>query len=205
MNACKQMHVHLHPPSWNPRTQLDPPREAVCVRNYAACLHETASRCIAMSGVGGNGLSQQSPRCLQEVITNHCSTLNIVAAPSYPNNTPPAPTNYIQLLQYRIMNVKVREASVRKSVLQRDATGSRKSVSICRLISTYNGSDSSTSAHTRFAEPLETRRTSHYPETAGMVLSARKSGLGRPYRAAPTTTAPLEPPTTVASERVTTV
>ena len=35
------------------------------------------------------------------------------------------------------------------------------SVSIYRLISMYNGSDSNTSAHTRFAKPLKTRRTSH--------------------------------------------
>ena len=34
-----------------------------------------------------------------------------------------------------------------------------KSVSIYRLISMYNGSDSNTSARTRFAKPLETRRT----------------------------------------------
>ena len=36
---------------------------------------------------------------------------------------------------------------------------SKKCVSIYRLISMYNGSDSNTSAHTRFAKPLETRRT----------------------------------------------
>ena len=35
-------------------------------------------------------------------------------------------------------------------------------VSIYRLISMYNSSDSNTSAHTRFAKPPETRRTSHY-------------------------------------------
>ena len=42
-------------------------------------------------------------------------------------------------------------------------------VSIYRLISMYNGSDSKTSAHTRFAKPLETRRTSHYPETYSII------------------------------------
>ena len=33
----------------------------------------------------------------------------------------------------------------------------------------YNGSDSNTSAHTRFAKPLETRRTSHNPETYSII------------------------------------
>lgn len=96
MNAC--MHVHLHPPSWNPITQFDPPREAACVCNYTACLHETACRRIARSGVEGNVLSQHCAAYRR--FANHFSTLNIVAVPSYPINTPPAPTNYIQLLQY---------------------------------------------------------------------------------------------------------
>ena len=43
-------------------------------------------------------------------------------------------------------------------------------VSIYRLISMYNGSDSNTSAHARFAKPLETLRTSHYPETYSTSL-----------------------------------
>ena len=42
-------------------------------------------------------------------------------------------------------------------------------VSIYRLISMYNGSDSNTSAHTRFAKPLETLRISHYPETYSII------------------------------------
>ena len=33
----------------------------------------------------------------------------------------------------------------------------------------YNGSDSNTSVHTRFVKPLETRRTSHYPEMYSII------------------------------------
>ena len=50
-----------------------------------------------------------------------------------------------------------------------DFLGTATSVSIYRLISMYNGSDRNTSAHTRFAKPLETRRTSHYPETNSII------------------------------------
>ena len=38
-----------------------------------------------------------------------------------------------------------------------------------RLISMYNGSDSNSSAHTRFAKPVETRRTSYYPGTHSII------------------------------------
>ena len=52
-----------------------------------------------------------------------------------------------------------------------------KCVSIYRLISMYNGSDSNTSAHTRFAKPLGTRRTSHYPETDSIRKVAYPAAL----------------------------
>ena len=71
-------------------------------------------------------------------------------------------------------------------------------VSIYRLISMYNGSGSNTSAHTRFAKPLEIRRTSQYPETYSIIhylsqqlcvtstgtLMAAKAGTKRPMHGA---------------------
>ena len=71
-------------------------------------------------------------------------------------------------------------------------------VSIYRLISMYNGSGSNTSTHTRFAKPLEIRRTSQYPEMYSIIhylsqqlcvtstgtLMAAKAGTKRPMHGA---------------------
>ena len=45
----------------------------------------------------------------------------------------------------------------------------------------YNGSDSNTSAHTRFAKPLETRRTSHYPETYSIIYYLSPTWSVKPW------------------------
>ena len=55
------------------------------------------------------------------------------------------------------------------------------SVSIYRLISMYNGSDSNKSAHTRFAKPLETRRTSQYPETYSIIHYLSPTWSAKPW------------------------
>ena len=60
-------------------------------------------------------------------------------------------------------------------------TQTPESVSIYRLISMYNGSDSNTSAHTRFAKPLETRRTSHYPETYSIIHYLSPTWSAKPW------------------------
>ena len=57
----------------------------------------------------------------------------------------------------------------------------RKRVSIYRLISRYNGSDSNTSAHTRFAKHLETRRISHYPETYSIIHHLSRTWSAKPW------------------------
>ena len=45
----------------------------------------------------------------------------------------------------------------------------------------YNGSDSNTSAHTRFAKPLETLRTSHYPETYSIIHYLSPTWSAKPW------------------------
>ena len=50
-----------------------------------------------------------------------------------------------------------------------------------RLISMYNGSDSNMSVHTRFAKPLETLRTSHYPETYSIIHFLSPTWSAKPW------------------------
>ena len=57
----------------------------------------------------------------------------------------------------------------------------RKYVSIYRLISIYNGSDSNMSAHTCFAKPLETLRASHYPETYSIIHYLSPTWSAKPW------------------------
>ena len=54
-------------------------------------------------------------------------------------------------------------------------------VSIYRLISMYNGSDSNMSAHTRFAKSLETLRTIHYPETYRIIHYLSPTWSAKPW------------------------
>ena len=80
---------------------------------------------------------------------------------------------------YSIRVVVVRHMAVQGRLTPQTLTIS--CVSIYRLISMYNGSDSNTSAHTRFAKPLETRRTSHYPETYSIIHYLSPTWSAKPW------------------------